>query len=119
MNSNGTNAYLSVFSVCDSITDDTLKEGLENTTGLFIDHGWDTFDTTTASKTSDSWLGYALDVVSQDLAMSLGSTLAETLATFAASSHLDEGLWVWRSWKTESDMLLCEVVVEDRWCNSE
>ena len=27
------------FSVCDSITNDTLKEGLQNTTGLLVDHG--------------------------------------------------------------------------------
>lgn len=29
---------LSVLSVCDSVTDDTLKEGLQNTTGLLVDH---------------------------------------------------------------------------------
>jgi hypothetical protein len=27
-----------VFGVGDGITDDTLKEGLENTTGLLVDH---------------------------------------------------------------------------------
>lgn len=29
---------LSVLSVCDSIADDTLKEGLQDTTGLLVDH---------------------------------------------------------------------------------
>lgn len=29
---------LGVFSVCDSITNDSLEEGLENTTGLLVDH---------------------------------------------------------------------------------
>jgi hypothetical protein len=29
---------LGVLSVCDGITNDTLEEGLENTTGLFVDH---------------------------------------------------------------------------------
>jgi hypothetical protein len=29
---------LGVLSVGDSITDDTLEEGLQNTTGLFVDH---------------------------------------------------------------------------------
>lgn len=29
---------LGVLSVCDGITDDTLKEGLQNTTGLLVDH---------------------------------------------------------------------------------
>ena len=54
---------LGVLSVCDSITDDTLKEGLEDTTGLLVDHGGDTLDTTTACETTDSGLGDTLDVV--------------------------------------------------------
>jgi hypothetical protein len=29
---------LGVLSVCDGVTDDTLKEGLQNTTGLLVDH---------------------------------------------------------------------------------
>ena len=29
---------LGVLGVCDGITDDTLEEGLEDTTGLFVDH---------------------------------------------------------------------------------
>jgi hypothetical protein len=54
---------LSVLSVGDGITDDTLEEGLEDTTGLLVDHGRDTLDTTTASETADSGLGDTLDVV--------------------------------------------------------
>ena len=61
---------------CDSISDDALKEGLQNTSGLLIDHGGDTLDTTTAGKTSDSWLGDTLDVVSQDLAVTLRTALS-------------------------------------------
>ena len=34
----GNSLALGVFRVGDSITDDTLKEGLEDTSGLFIDH---------------------------------------------------------------------------------
>jgi hypothetical protein len=75
---------LGVLSVCDGITDDTLEEGLENTAGLLVDHGWDTLDTTTASETADSGLGDTLDVVAENLAVTLGAALAETLATFAA-----------------------------------
>jgi hypothetical protein len=51
--------------------------------------GRDTLDTTTTSETADGGLGDALDVVTKNLAMALGSTLAEALATFAASSHCD------------------------------
>jgi hypothetical protein len=34
----GDSLALGVLSVGDSVTDDTLEEGLENTTGLFVDH---------------------------------------------------------------------------------
>ena len=73
-----------VLSVGDGITNDGLEEGLENTTGLLIYHGRDTLDTTTASETTDGGLGDTLDVVTQDLAVTLGAALAETLATFTA-----------------------------------
>jgi len=81
---------LGVLCVCDSITDDTLKEGLQDTSGLLVDHGRNTLDTTTTSETTDSGLGDTLDVVTKNLAMTLGTTLAEALSTFAASSHIDE-----------------------------
>jgi hypothetical protein len=74
---------LGVLSVCDSVTDDGLKERLENTTGLLVDHGGDTLDTTTASETADGWLGYALDVVTQDFSVAFGSSLAQTLRKLA------------------------------------
>jgi hypothetical protein len=34
----GDSLALGVLGVGDGVTDDTLKEGLENTTGLFVDH---------------------------------------------------------------------------------
>ena len=74
---------LGVLSVGDGITNDTLEEGLENTAGLLVDHGGDTLDTTTTSETADSGLGDTLDVVSQDLSVTLGTTLSEAFATFA------------------------------------
>jgi len=83
---------LGMFSVCDSVSDDSFQEGLEDTSGLFVDHGRDTLDTTTAGKTSDGRLGDTLDVVTQNLSVALGTALAETLATFAASSHVDRRL---------------------------
>ena len=54
---------LGVLSVGNSITDDTLEEGLEDTTGLLVDHRGDTLDTTTTSETTDSGLSDTLDVV--------------------------------------------------------
>lgn len=92
---------LGVLGVCDSITNDTLKEGLQDTASLLVDHwsvlvtakvvscseqltGRNTLDTTSTSETSDSGLGDTLDVVSQDLSVTLGTTLAETLSALAA-----------------------------------
>ena len=40
---------LSVFCVSNRITDDILKENLEDTTGFFVDETGDTFDATTTS----------------------------------------------------------------------
>ena len=73
-----------MLSVRDGITDDTLEEGLEDSAGLLVDHGRDTLDTTTTSETTDGGLGDALNVVTKNLAVTLGAALAEALATFAA-----------------------------------
>jgi len=77
---------------------------------LFVDHSRNTLDTTSSSKTTDSWLGDTLDVVSQDLSVSLGTTLAEALATFAASSH-DEGCLFWKVKFESGKMFEAEVLV--------
>ena len=43
-----------------------------------------TLDTTTTGETSDGGLGNTLDVVTKNLAVALGTTLAETLAALSA-----------------------------------
>jgi len=83
----GNSLALGVLSVGDGITDNTLEECLEDTTGLFVDHRADTLYTTSAGKTTDGRLCDTLDVITKNLPMSLGSTLSEALATFSASSH--------------------------------
>jgi hypothetical protein len=80
----GNRLSLGVLGVGDGVANDTLKESLEHTAGLLVDHGRDTLDTTTTSETADSGLGDTLDVVTEDLPVALGTALAETLATFAA-----------------------------------
>ena len=66
----------SVLSVGDCVTDDVLKEDFQDASGLLVDEARDTLDTTSACKTSDGGLRYALDVVSEDLSVSLGTTFA-------------------------------------------
>jgi hypothetical protein len=94
-----------VLGVGDSVTDDTLKEGLKDTTGLFVNHcfisinanpctenmaieltGRDTLDTATTSETTDSRLSDTLDIVTKNLAVTLGTTLSKTFAALAAYS---------------------------------
>jgi hypothetical protein len=73
-----------VLGVSDSVTNNRLEEGLEDTTGFLVDHSGDTLDTATTSETTDGGLGDTLDVVAQNLAVTLGAALAETLAALAA-----------------------------------
>ncbi len=46
--------------------------------------GRNTLDTTTTRETTDGRLGNALDVVTEDLAVTLGAAFAEAFATFSA-----------------------------------
>ena len=78
---------LGVLCVGHSITDDILKKDFENTTGLFVNQARDTLHTATASKTTDGWLGYALDVVPQYLAVAFRTSFPETFTSFTPSRH--------------------------------
>jgi ABC-type transporter Mla subunit MlaD len=83
-----------VLSVGHCITHNVLQEHLEHTTGLLVDQAADTLDTTTTSQTPDSGLGDALDVVAEHLPVALGSALSESLATLAATRHVERGLLI-------------------------
>ena len=74
---------------CHSITDDILKENFKNTASLFVDQTRDSLDTATASKTTDGWLGDALDVVTKDLSVTLGASFSQTFASFSAARHVE------------------------------
>jgi predicted secreted protein len=77
-----------VLGVSDGIPDDVLKEDFQNSTRLFVDQSRNALDTSTAGKTSYGRLGNSLDIVAKNLAMSLGSALAESFPSFASSGHL-------------------------------
>ena len=78
---------LCVLGVGNGITDDVLQEHLQYSTGLFVDESRDTFDSTTASQATDSGLGDTLDVITQDLAMTLRASLSKSFSSFTTSSH--------------------------------
>ena len=80
---------LGVLGVCHGITDDILKENLENTAGLLVDESGDTLHSTTTRKTTDCWLGDTLDVITKNFPVTLSATLSESLSSFAAASHVD------------------------------
>ena len=81
----GDSLPLGVFGVGDGITDDVLKEYLEDTTGLFVDEARDALDSTTTRETADGRLGDALDVVAEHLAVTLGAALSESFTSFSTS----------------------------------
>ena len=85
----GDSLPLGVFGVGDGITDDVLKEDLEDTTGLLVDQARDTLDTTTTRQTADSGLGDTLDVITQDFAMTLSASLSESFASFTTTGHVE------------------------------
>lgn len=78
---------LGVFGVGDGVTDHVLQENFQDTTSLLVDETGDTLDTTTTSQTTDSGLGNTLDVITKYLAMTLGSTLSESLSSFTTARH--------------------------------
>ena len=86
----GDSLPLGVLGVGDGITDDVLKENLEDTTGLFVDESRDSLDSTTTRQTADGGLGDTLDVITQHLPVTLGAPFAESLASFASACHCCE-----------------------------
>ena len=83
----GDSLAASVLGVCHGVTDDVLEEDLEHGAGLLVDETGDALDATAASQTTDGRLGDALDVVTEDLAVTLGAALSESFTSFATSRH--------------------------------
>jgi len=77
-----------VLGVGDGIPDHVLKEHLEDATGLLVDEAGDPLDSSPPRQTTDGGLGDALDVVPQHLPVTLGASLAQSLASFATSGHV-------------------------------
>ncbi len=78
----------SVLGVGHGVTDDVLEEDLEDRAGLLVDETRDALHTTTTSETADSGLGNALDIITENLAVTLRAALAETFASLSTSGHV-------------------------------
>ena len=77
----------SMLGVGDGVTDDVLKEDLEDTAGLLVDEARDALDATPACQTADGRLGDALDVVAKDLTVTLRAPLSQAFASLSTSGH--------------------------------
>ena len=78
---------LGVFRVSNSVTDNVLEEDFQNSTCFFVDESGDSLHTASASKTSDGWLGYALDVITKDLPVALSASFSKSFTSFTATRH--------------------------------
>ena len=67
---------LGVLGVGHCISDDILKEDFEDPSGFFVDETADSLHTTPAGKTPDCWLGDSLDVVTENLPVTLSASLS-------------------------------------------
>jgi len=65
-----------VLGVGDGVAYDVLEEDLEDAAGLLVDEAGDALDTATTGEAADGGLGDALDVIAEDLAVTLGASLS-------------------------------------------
>ncbi len=104
----GDSLPLGVLGVGDGIPDHILQEDLQDTPGLLVDEARDTLDSTTASQTPDGGLCNALDVIPEHLPVTLGATLAESLASLSTSSHDEQFSKTDGGWRADQlFILLC------------
>ena len=75
-----------MYGVGDCVADDISEEVLEHTPSLLVDQPRKAFHPTATSKTTDGRTRDAFNVVSEDLAMALGPSFAQS---FALAEHWD------------------------------
>ena len=83
----GDSLSLGVLAVGDSITDDVLKEHLQDSTGFLVDQSGDSLDSSSSGETANGWLGDTLDVISENFAMALGTTFSKAFSSLSTSGH--------------------------------
>merc|ERR1719291_799253 len=83
----GDGLSLGVLGVADGISDNVLEEASEDNSGLVIDEGADSLDSTSSGESSDSWLGDTEDGFLDSLGgVSLGSSLSADLTELSSFS---------------------------------
>nr|GMD17451.1 histone H4 [Ipomoea batatas] len=77
----------SVLSVGHGVSDHILEEDFEDSPGLLVDEAGDTLHASSTSQTANGRLGDPLDVVAKHLPVTLGSSLAQSLASLTTAGH--------------------------------
>lgn len=80
---------LRVLGVGDSVADHVLEEHLQHTASLLVDQTGDTLHASSASETTDGGLRDTLDVITEYLPVTLGTTFSQSLSSLTATGHLD------------------------------
>merc|ERR1711899_327115 len=78
---------LGMFGVGNCITDDIFQEDFQNSSSFFVDKSRDSFHSSSACQSTDSWFGDTLGVISQHLAMTFCSSFSQSFSSFASSRH--------------------------------
>jgi len=78
---------LGVLGIGDGISDDVLEKYLQHTASLLVDQTRNTLHATSACQTTDGRLRDSLDVVAENLPVTLGASFSQSLATFTSSRH--------------------------------
>jgi len=78
---------LGVLGVGYGIPDDVLEKYLQHTASLFVDQTRNTLHATSACQTTDGRLGDSLDVVAENLPVTLGASFSQSLTTFTSTRH--------------------------------
>ena len=83
----GNSLALGVLCVGDRVPDHVFQKHFQHPTSLFLDKTGDTFDASTTSQTSDSWLSNTLDIVPQDFPMALSAPLTKAFTALPTTRH--------------------------------
>jgi hypothetical protein len=65
------------------------RGGVKRITGLPVAATRDTFHSTSTGKTTNSWFGDTLDVVTKNFSVTFGTSFSQSLSSFSSSSHFD------------------------------
>merc|ERR1719147_428620 len=73
-----------MFCICHCVSHHILQKHSQHGSNLFINKTRYSLDSSPPSEPSDSWLGDALDIVSQHLSMPLSSSFSQSFSPFSS-----------------------------------